>query len=92
MPKQPRAETEAEIARILLDQWDPLLVREQPGTHDEYTGYAHDLYSLLARGASDMEIVRALHRAERDDLNHPELMSRDLSSLMRALREVESRM
>ena len=91
MPKQPRAETEAEIARILLEQWDPLLVREQPGVHEEYAGYAHDIYNLLAMGASDVQIVRALHRAEKDHLNHPELVSRDLSVLMRALREVESR-
>ena len=90
MSRTERSVVEANITKLLMDQWDPLSVRETPGTHEEYAKYAHDLFNLLARGSSDMQLARFLHRAERDELNHPELVERDLSPLVRALREVEA--
>jgi hypothetical protein len=46
---------------------------------------------LLARGASDSQVGRRLHQAESDELQHPELATRDLSTLLRALRAIEKR-
>ena len=89
MPVQERAVVEAEIGRILLEQWDPMNVR---GAAEPSTGYApqaHEVYSLLARGASDVQIARRLHQVERDEMNHPELAGRDLSGLVRSLRALE---
>jgi hypothetical protein len=89
---EPRDVLEAEIGRALLAQWNPLGVPGDGGTHPGYARYAHEVYSLLARGASDMQITRALHHAERDELGHPELVDRDLRPLLRTLRDIEHRL
>jgi hypothetical protein len=46
----------------------------------------------LARGASDAQIARFLHRAEDGELGHPELASRDLAQLVTRLRTIEREM
>lgn len=80
---------ESAIGRVLLEQWDPLGVRQTPGEHSEYAPYVHDVYSMLARGASDVQIARMLHRIESEDLRHPELLERDLTPVVQALRAVK---
>ena len=92
MPNLDRQAAEARIERALLERWDPLSVASAPGEHPEYHAYAHDLYNLLARGASDTQIVRFLHGAEVGALGHPELASRDLAPLMAELRTIERQM
>ena len=89
MPALERAAVESAIGRALLDQWDPLHVREQPGTHEEYTRYAADVYSLLARGASDTQIARHLHRIARDEMGQPDLPAVDLTAVIKTLRALE---
>ena len=56
-----RLAAEERIERALLEQWDPLGVATAPGQHAEYHSYAHEVYNLLARGASDTQIARYLH-------------------------------
>ena len=92
MSPQSRDVVERAIDQMLLDQWDPLGVKADPAKHDSYTPYAHEVFGLLARGASDVQIARALHRIESDELHHPELAARDLTPLVRALRRLESQM
>ena len=87
-----RPEAEQRIERALLEQWDPLGVANTPGVHAEYQAYAHEVYNLLARGASDVQIARFLHRAENGELGHPELASRDLAPLVTQLRTIERQM
>ena len=87
-----RPEVEERIERALLEQWDPLGVASAPGDHPEYQSYAHEVYNLLARGASDVQIARFLHRAEDGELGVPELVSRDLASLIARLRTIEREM
>ena len=84
-----RPEAEQRIERALLEQWDPLGVASAPGEHLDYHAYAHEVYNLLARGASDIQVARYLHRAEGDELGHPELVSRDLAPLVTRLRTIE---
>ena len=91
MPGEDRAALEAEIGALLLEQWDPSGMRGQPGTPAGYPTYAHEVYNLLARGASDTQIGRRLHQAETNELQHPELATRDLTPLLRALRAIEKR-
>jgi hypothetical protein len=86
---KPREEVERDIARALLDQWDPLGLRDDPGPHAEYDSFAHEVYSLLARGASDTQVGRFLHGLERDQLGHPELTSVALTPLLTTLRGLE---
>jgi len=88
MPLPPR-NAERKIAEVLLAQWDPLRVRDTPGTHEEYLGHAHSVYALLARGASSVQVSRYLHHIESDEMHHPELATQDLSSLLTALRAID---
>ena len=92
MPSLDRSAAEERIEHALLERWDPLSVAGAPGEHAEYHSYAHELYNLLARGASDTQIVRFLHGAEVGALGHPELASRDLAPLMAELRMIERQM
>jgi DNA-binding NarL/FixJ family response regulator len=86
-----QAAIEAEIGQLLLDHWDPLGMRDQPEPHARYPEYAHEVYNLLARGASNTQIGRRLHQAESGELNHPELATHDLTPLLHALRLIEKR-
>ena len=91
MPREDQATLEAEIGQILLEQWDPL---RATASAEQFVGYgvqAHEVYSLLARGASNVQIVRRLHQIERDDMQRPELAARDLTPLVRNLRAFEAR-
>ena len=92
MPSLDRPAAEERIERALLEQWDPLGVANAPGVHPEYQPYVHELYNLLARGASNVQIARYLHRAEDSELGHPELASRDLVLLVTQLRTIERQM
>lgn len=85
---QPGSKAERAIADVLLAQWDPLMVRDTPGTHEEYLSHAHAVYGLLARGASMLQISRYLHSIEGTEMHHPELASRDLTPLLNALRAI----
>ena len=80
---------EAAIGEVLLNQWDPLAVHEMPGVHEEYAAHAHELYDLLARGGSDIQVERYLRHIERDNLHHPEGATRDLRAVLDALRKIE---
>ena len=92
MSDQERTAIEREIEHALLERWDPLGVRDQPGVHQEYADYAPELYSLLARGGSDTQVGRRLHQIEHERFGGPELPTRDLSGVLRELRMIERRM
>jgi hypothetical protein len=88
MSPLPPANAERAIASELLAHWDPLRVRDTPGTHDEYLTHAHAVYGLLARGASSAQISRYLHSVESGEMHHPELATEDLTPLVTALRAI----
>ena len=88
MSPLPVGNAERAIASELLARWDPLRVRDTPGTHDEYLAYAHAVYGLLARGASSTQVARYLHGVEAAEMNHPELAAEDLTPLLAALRAI----
>ena len=48
------------IRRVLLEEWDPIGVRDEPAAQREYDGYALALYGLLARGATDDDLAQYL--------------------------------
>jgi len=87
-----REAVEQAIERVLLEQWDPLGIHETASSRDAYHKYVHDLYSLLARGGSDVQVARQLHRIEHEDLGGPDVPTRDVTATVRALRAIERRM
>jgi hypothetical protein len=91
MPSEDQLMLEAEIGQMLLEQWNPLGAASRTESFVGYGAQAHEVYSLLARGASNVQIARRLHQIERDDMQHPELAARDLTPLVRNLRAFERR-
>jgi hypothetical protein len=89
MPDSKREDVEGTITQILFNEWDPLDVHEQPGHASEYARFAPDVYGLLMRGASDVQVGRLLHKIEREDMQHAEADTRDLTKVLRALRVLE---
>lgn len=87
-----REEAELKIGAALLNEWDPMNVRSQPGHEGDYLPYAHDIYGILIRGGSDVQVGRLLHQIERDQMHHPDADSRDLTTVLRTLRALEKTM
>lgn len=93
MSAENRAEIEVEIDGLLRKEWgapDADMLAAHPDTTG-YESYAHELYSLLARGASDSQVGRRIQQAERAELHRPELAEHDQTPLLRALRAIEKR-
>lgn len=84
-----REEAESKIGAVLLNEWDPLELRSQPDHANDYQQYAHEIYGLLLRGGSDVQVGRLLHQIEREQMQHPEADSRDLTAVLRTLRALE---
>src|SRR5687768_6066994 len=52
------------IRRVLMDEWDPIGVKDIPEAADEYDCYIGEIYGLIQRGASAGEISEHLRRLE----------------------------
>ncbi len=52
------------IQRILLQEWDPIGVKDIPEAKDEYDAYVGGVYRLLATGASPQEVAEHLAEIE----------------------------
>jgi hypothetical protein len=76
------------IRRVLLDQWDPAGVRDEPDAHDEYDGYALALYGLLARGATDDDLAEYLAEVSMVWLGLGKSTAHSLRSVIAALRGI----
>jgi hypothetical protein len=55
-----------ELRRILVEEWDPIGVREVPEAADEYDGYLGPLAARLREGASAEVIADYLTEVEED--------------------------
>lgn len=55
-----------EIRWILLHEWDPIGIREEPGAQDEYDSYVGPICTLLAAGTPPSRIAEHLARIERE--------------------------
>ena len=89
MSPMERPAAESAINAALMAQWDPLGVRDTPGVHEEYVPFAHEIYNMLIRGASDTQVGRYLHQLEGATFGHPELAAADLSPVLKTLRALE---
>ena len=87
-----REAAEEAIGRLLLEQWDPQGARFTPGTHPQYAQLAHEVYSLLLRGGSDVQVERLLRRVAHEELHQPEPAAGELDAVVHALRAIERTM
>ena len=79
-----REAAEAAIGQVLQEHWQGA-ANSPPGLQ----AFAHDVYNLLVRGASDVQVERHLRAIERDDLHQPELGAQNLEPVLRSLRTIE---
>ena len=59
---------QASIARLLMDEWDPIGVGDVPEAAGEYDAYVAGVYRLLASNASKEVIAEHLAAIERDSM------------------------
>jgi hypothetical protein len=76
------------IRRVLLDEWDPIGVRDEPAAQCEYDGYALALYGLLARGATDDDLAEYLAEVTMFWLELGASRRDSLSTVIHALRRI----
>ncbi len=50
----------AAIRRILLEDWDPAQMYDEPVVQDDYDAFAVGVYGILARGGSDADVAAYL--------------------------------
>lgn len=61
------AELRVRLRSILLTEWDPLCVGDNPNLADEYDRYIPVLLSLLEQNAEQAAIARILQKIEQDE-------------------------
>jgi hypothetical protein len=59
------------IHGILLNEWDPIGVREQPLAHNEYDAYIPGIIGLLRHAAARPTLAEHLHRLETIEMGLP---------------------
>ncbi len=60
-----------QIRQILLNDWDPIGIRDVPEAQDEYDSYVGGVYRLLADGAAAVEVAKHLARIEGEQMGLP---------------------
>ncbi len=63
-------EIQRAIGEVLLRNWDPLGVKDEPQAQDEYDAYVGGVYQLIAAGATAKQIAEHLVRIETDRLGY----------------------
>jgi hypothetical protein len=87
MSKARAREVQESIRQVLLHDWDPIGVAEEPGAQDEYDSYIGGVYRLLASGASAQEIADHLWEIESDRMG---LSRPDPSALLPVARRLKA--
>ncbi|QNI36772.1 hypothetical protein [Edaphobacter albus] len=76
--KQKSRELRVEVRRILMDQWDPIGVKDEPNAADEYDSYLGDILLLLKGNASVEEIANYLKGIETDRMGLIDIQGKPL--------------
>lgn len=75
-----------EIGDILLRNWDPIGIGNEPEAQDEYDSYAGGVYRLLASGASNRDIATHLANIEASSLGYEDTDPKMLVPVAKKLR------
>ena len=78
---------------MLLNEWDPIGVRDEPMAQGEYDSYVPQIYGFLKRGADRFEIAAYLTELEVDGMgfsgNRKRMLERNLKVADTLMRLVE---
>jgi hypothetical protein len=76
------------IRSVLLEVWDPIAVRDEPGAQDEYDSYVGPIYELLVGSGSDEKIVEYLRYVAEERMGFSDSPKGILDATVKALREI----
>jgi hypothetical protein len=85
-------EVEENIRNVLLHDWDPIEVANEPLAQSEYDSYVGGVYRLLASGASEEEIADHLWRIETEAMELSGVEPSALLPVARKLRELNTQL
>jgi hypothetical protein len=66
--EQRAAEIQDLIRQVLLRDWNPIGVNNDPELADEYDSYIAPVYGILVGSRSEHDLIDLLYRAERDQI------------------------
>lgn len=69
-PNRPH-DIHAAIKSALLNDWDPIGVKDIPNAESEYDGYVSELYNMIVQGKSKREIIDCLWWIEIEHMGLP---------------------
>jgi hypothetical protein len=76
------------IKQVLMHDWDPIGIADEPACGDEYDSYIGGIYHLLASGADDMQISSHLAAVQTEMMGLPQ-QPVFLIEVARRLREID---
>ena len=91
-PKPLSRAIRGEIGKVLLRNWDPIGVRDDPAAADEYDSYVGGVYELLVAGASARAVSEHLVRIETERMGFEDSDPKMLIPLANKLRRLYARL
>ena len=82
-------EIQAAIAHVLLHDWDPIGIRDEPACVDEYDAYVGGVYRLLVSQATVEEIASHFAKLEHDVIGFPDTKAESLVPVAIKLRTLD---
>lgn len=82
-------EIQASIAQVLMQEWDPINIRNEPACVGEYDSYVGSVYRLLASRAGVLEIATHLAHLEHAELGFPNTKAEQLLPVATTLRALD---
>lgn len=76
--KQRLRELRVKIRRVLMGEWDPIGVKDEPKASDEYDFYLDDVLPLRKSDASVERIASYLHQVETERIGLVDAQARPL--------------
>jgi hypothetical protein len=73
------------IAAVLLKDWDPIGVKDEPMAQDEYESQIGRVYRLLASGATEQQVAEHLSRVESEEMGFTNSTAEPLLPVARKL-------
>ena len=80
------------IGAILLKEWDPIGLKDEPLAQSQYDGYVGGVYRLLTSRATETEMAEHLSRLEAENMGLAQASPADLLPVARRLVALDVRL
>jgi hypothetical protein len=76
------------IRDVLMREWDPIGVKDEPMAADEYDMYPGDIYGLLTDNAAEAAIAAHLRKIEIERMGFADFQTLERLDVAKALRAI----